>query len=54
MLNRLQDIFSSFQKYDVKYIIIDGIAAVLYGVQRATFGLKIYLEYLRLLEFNKQ
>ena len=41
MLNRLKEIFGSFQNHDVKYLVIGGIAAVLYGVPRATFDLDI-------------
>ena len=37
MLNRLAGVFKCFQKHDVKYLVIGGIAAVLYGVPRATF-----------------
>lgn len=37
MLNRLKDVFASFQKHEVRYIVIGGIASVLYGVPRATF-----------------
>jgi hypothetical protein len=44
MLNQLQDVFESFQKHEVKYVIIGGIAAVLYGVPRATFDLDILIE----------
>jgi hypothetical protein len=44
MLNQLQDVFSSFQKHDVKYVIIGGIASVLHGVPRATFDLDILIE----------
>ena len=44
MLNRLQDVFASFQKHEVKYVVIGGIAAVLYGVPRATFDLDILIE----------
>ena len=44
MLNRLQDVFRSFQKHDVKYIVIGGIAAILHGVPRATFDLDILIE----------
>ena len=32
MLDQLQNVFASFQKNDVKYLVIAGIAAVLYGV----------------------
>jgi hypothetical protein len=44
MLNRLRDVFSSLQKYDVRYVVIGGIAAVLHGVPRATFDLDILIE----------
>ncbi len=44
MLNRLQDVFASFQEHKVKYVVIGGIAAVLYGVPRATFDLDIFIE----------
>jgi hypothetical protein len=37
-------VFASFQKHNVKYVIIGGIAAVLYGVPRATFDLDILIE----------
>jgi hypothetical protein len=41
MLNQLKDVFKSFQKHNVRYLVIGGIAAVLYGVPRATFDLDI-------------
>jgi tRNA nucleotidyltransferase/poly(A) polymerase len=44
MINRLIDVFKSFQKYNVRYLVIGGIAAVLYGVPRATFDLDIIIE----------
>jgi hypothetical protein len=44
MLDQLQTVFASFQKNDVKYVVIGGIAAVLYGVPRATFDLDILIE----------
>lgn len=44
MLDQLQTVFASFQKNDVKYLVIGGIAAVLYGVPRATFDLDILIE----------
>lgn len=46
MLNRLQAVFSSFQKHNVKYVIIGGVAAVLRGVPRATFDLDILKNWL--------
>lgn len=44
MLNRLLDVFRSFQQHDVKYVVIGGIASVLYGVPRATFDMDILIE----------
>lgn len=44
MLNRLQNVFKSFQSHDVRYVIIGGIAAVLHGVPQATFDLDILIE----------
>lgn len=50
MLNRLRDVFASFQKHQVKYVVIGGIAAVLHGVPRATFDLDILIAAQRLLD----
>ena len=44
MLNRLKGVFESFQKHEVRYLVVGGIAAVLYGVPRATFDLDILIE----------
>jgi len=44
MLNRLQNVFASLEKHQVKYVVIGGIAAVLHGVPRATFDLDILIE----------
>ncbi|KAA3595945.1 MAG: hypothetical protein DWQ06_16335 [Calditrichaeota bacterium] len=44
MLNKLQEVFKYFQKHNVKYVTIGGIAAVLHGVPRATFDLDILIE----------
>lgn len=44
MLNLLRDVFASFQRYEVRYVVIGGIAAVLHGVPRATFDLDILIE----------
>lgn len=44
MLNQLQGVFASFQRHNVKYLVIEGIASVLYGVPRATFDLDILIE----------
>jgi hypothetical protein len=41
MLDQLQSVFASFQKNEVKYVVIGGVAAVLYGVPRATFDLDV-------------
>jgi hypothetical protein len=44
MLNLLKDVFSSLQRHKVRYVVIGGIAAVLYGVPRATFDLDILID----------
>jgi len=44
MLNRLQDVSRCLKKHNVKYLVIGGIAAILYGVPRATFDLDILIE----------
>jgi len=44
MLNRLQDVFKFFQQHKVKYMVIGGVASVLYGVPRAPFDLDILIE----------
>lgn len=44
MLNLLRDVFASFQRHDVRYVVIGGIAAVLHGVPRATFDMEILIE----------
>ena len=44
MLNRLQDVFRSFQEHNVKYVVIGGIASILHGVPRATFDLDVLIE----------
>ena len=44
MLNRLTGVFSAFQENDVRYLVVGGIAAVLYGVPRATFDLDIFID----------
>ena len=44
MLNRLKDVFASFQKHDVRYVVIGGVAAILHGVPMATFDLDILME----------
>jgi len=44
MLNRLKEVFKSFQNHKVKYVVIGGIASILHGVPRATFDLDILIE----------
>jgi hypothetical protein len=44
MLNLLKEVFASFQRHDARYVVIGGIAAVLYGVPRATFDLDILID----------
>jgi hypothetical protein len=44
MLNRLKRVFESFQKHEVRYLVIGGVASILYGVPRATFDLDILIE----------
>ncbi len=44
MLHRLQDVFESFRRNDVRYVVIGGIAAVMHGVPRATFDLDLLVE----------
>lgn len=44
MLNRLKEVFKSFQRHEVKYLIIGGIASILHGIPRATFDLDILIE----------
>ena len=44
MLDRLRAVFECFQRHEVKYVVIGGIAAVLHGVPRATFDLDVLIE----------
>ncbi|MDF1536157.1 MAG: nucleotidyltransferase [bacterium] len=44
MINRLVVVFESLEKHNVRYLVIGGIAAVLYGVPRATFDLDILID----------
>ena len=44
MLNRLDRVFESFEHHEVRYLVIGGIAAVLYGVPCATFDLDILID----------
>jgi len=44
MLNRLKNVFKSFESHDVSYVVIGGVAVILHGVPRATFGLDILID----------
>ena len=44
MLNRLQDVFRCFQRHDVRYVVIGGVASILHGVPRVTFDLDVLIE----------
>ncbi|HRU04805.1 MAG TPA: nucleotidyltransferase [Candidatus Brocadiia bacterium] len=44
MIHRYLDVFRSFERHDVKYLIIGGIAAIIHGVPRMTFDLDILIE----------
>ncbi len=44
MFHRLQDVFESFERHEVRYLVIGGIAAVLHGVPRATFDLDVLID----------
>jgi tRNA nucleotidyltransferase/poly(A) polymerase len=44
VLAQLKDVFASFQRHDVRYVVVGGIAAVMHGVPRATFDLDILIE----------
>jgi hypothetical protein len=44
VLNRLLDVFKSFQRHEVRYVVLGGVASVLYGVPRTTFDLDILIE----------
>lgn len=44
MLDRLEDVFESLRKNEVRALVIGGIAAVLHGVPRATFDLDLLID----------
>ena len=44
MINQLQGVFKSLQKHNVRYVVIGGIASILYGVPRTTFDLDILID----------
>ncbi len=44
MLNRYLDVFASFHSNDCRYVVLGGVAAILYGVQRTTFNVDVLIE----------
>jgi len=44
LINQLQGVFRCLEKHNVRYLIIGGIASILYGVPRTTFDLDILIE----------
>lgn len=44
MINQLQGVFRCLEKHEVKYVVIGGIASILYGVPRTTFDLDLLIE----------
>lgn len=44
MFDQLKGVFASLQRHDVRYVVIGGIASVLYGVPRVTFDLDILID----------
>ena len=44
MINQLQDLFACLEKHKVRYLVIGGIASILYGVPRTTFDLDILID----------
>ncbi len=44
MLNRLVDVFASFERHRVRYVIIGGVAAILHGVPRSTFDVDVLID----------
>lgn len=44
MINHLQDLFGCLEKHKVRYLVIGGIASILYGVPRTTFDLDILID----------
>ncbi len=44
MLHRLRDVFRSLQNHEVRYVVIGGIASIVYGVPRTTFDLDILID----------
>jgi len=44
MLQRLPHVFRALNRHQVRYLVIGGVAAVLYGVSRTTFDLDLWIE----------
>ena len=44
MLKRLKGIFKSFQEHNINYLVIGGIASILYGIPRVTLDLDVLIE----------
>jgi len=44
MLNRYRDVFASLHSNNCRYVVLGGVAAVLYGVPRMTFDIDILIE----------
>jgi hypothetical protein len=44
MLNRLKDVLASFEQNEVRYVVLGGVAAILYGVPRMTYDLDILID----------
>lgn len=44
MLNRYRDVFASLHSNDCRYLVLGGVAAILYGVQRTTFDVDVLIE----------
>jgi hypothetical protein len=44
MLDQLKPVFVSFDKNEVRYLVIGGVAAILYGVPRLTLDLDILID----------
>ncbi len=41
---RPRDLYASFASHDVKYLVIAGVAAILYGVNRTTVNVDVLIE----------
>lgn len=44
MLNRYRDVFASLHSNNCRYVVLGGVAAVLYGVPRMTFDIDILID----------